>query len=106
VASWVKQFANGATDDWRTAMTGWPINITEAAGADVVLVWGRDEPLRGALVEAGAALARGKTILLVGESESFGTWRFHPSCFLVGDLDEARVWLNRFAAKRAKSEGM
>lgn len=103
VSSWVEKiYTSKMEDSWQNAMINWPINIIEAAGADVTLVWGRNESLRGALVEAGAALARGKTILLVGESESFGTWRYHPSCFLVGDLEEARQWLTRFDAKRAR----
>lgn len=102
VASWPEAVLNGAEDSWQNAMKFWPQDIQDAAGADVTLVWGRNEPLSGALVEAGAALARGKTILLVGESESFGTWRYHPSCFLVGDLEEARQWLTRFDAKRAR----
>lgn len=106
-ASWVEKFAiDQIEDSWQNASIGWPINIIEAGGADVLAVhsW-NGAALRGALVEVGAALALHKTVLMVGENESLSTWRFHPSCYFVSDWEEARAWLRRFSAKRAKEEG-
>src|ERR1035437_9882948 len=40
-SSWVgKIFVENHEDNWQNVMINWPINISEAAGADVVLVHG------------------------------------------------------------------
>lgn len=58
---------------------GWIIDETDVRESDYVLVFAAaNEPLRGALVEAGMGIAYGKKIVCCGQSDSFGTWQYHP----------------------------
>jgi nucleoside 2-deoxyribosyltransferase len=57
---------------------GWIIDHLDVAAADGILVQA-DSDLRGALVEAGIALALGKPVLLVEDCHCFGTWQHHPN---------------------------
>ena len=79
-------------------------DITEAHG---VLLWtehASEKPnnipwshLRGALVEAGMAIAQGKFVILVGDHPDYGTWRYHPQCYIVPDFETARTLLKCLA---------
>jgi hypothetical protein len=90
VASWI---ALPDTEPAEPYYAGaWLLTLAEIESADALLIgtlcppaW----PLRGALVEAGAALALGKRVLLLGKHESFGNWQHHPLCLRVATLDEA-----------------
>lgn len=80
---------------------GWIVDEHDVRKSDIVMVYAQDsEDLRGALVEAGMGIALDKCLLLVGESESFGTWQHHPLCVKVPDLAAARVVLLRESALR------
>lgn len=81
----------------------WREDLEDVLASDVVMVYGEPgETLRGALVEAGMGLARGKRLLLVGDSPSFGTWQFHPACYKVLTLELARARLGLWAEAKAK----
>lgn len=95
------------TDD---GAPGWPDNCAahgsifwqhdheDVARSDVVLVYGaNDDTLRGALVEAGMGIALGKTVIVVGDNEGYGTWKFHPQVKRVLTLDAARSVLRLMA---------
>lgn len=83
----------------------WPQNLAEIRSSDVVMVLGlRPEPLRGALVEAGAGLAFGARLLLVGQSPSFGTWQHHPRCTLVAGIADAFPVLHEWSEQLHKVE--
>ena len=76
----------------------WEQDFADVAAADVVLVYAkRTDVLRGALVEAGAGIALGKRVLLVGINESYGTWQHHPSVLTALDLQQARQILRTLA---------
>lgn len=78
---------------------GWSQNLIEVRSCDVVLCYGeRSDQLRGALVEAGAALGLGKPVIGVGDSESFGTWKHHPNVYwfptMIGARSRLGMWMS------------
>ena len=76
----------------------WNIDITDVTRSDFVLLWGEETsetPLRGALVEAGAAIASGKTVLAINLSLRH-TWSHHRLVARLDTLEEARQLLLRY----------
>jgi hypothetical protein len=94
-ARWVDFFVpndkEGAADPEMLAEE-WRKDHEDVARADFILVWGNETgTLRGALVEAGIGLALGKTVIVVGETPCYGTWKFHKQVKRVGSFEEARA---------------
>ena len=57
----------------------WENDFDDIDAADAVVVYGEPgDHLRGALIEAGYGIARGKPVFLCGETDSFGTWQHSP----------------------------
>ncbi len=57
----------------------WLIDKADVERSDYLMIWGEgDEHLRGALIEAGIAIAKGIPVLTIGKHEDYGTWRHHP----------------------------
>ena len=78
----------------RYARVFWMQDIQDVVRADCVLVYGQPgEKLRGALVEAGAGIATGKHVVVVGNNPDFGSWQYHPLVTRVPSLDEALLQL-------------
>ena len=76
----------------------WLQDAEDVKACDVVLVYGtQGEHLRGALVEAGMAIALGLKVIVVGDHPDYGTWQYHPSVFRVPGLEEARTLLKCLA---------
>lgn len=75
----------------------WLIDIYDVLRSEFTLVLGMavDGPLRGALVEAGAAIASGARVICVGDAPCFGTWKHHPLVTHVPRLIDARTHLLR-----------
>jgi len=79
VSSWVDNPPCEPTRE--NARLFWLEDINDVRGADFVVVFASTDPanpLRGALVEAGAALAQGTQVVLVGDCPEFSTWQHHP----------------------------
>ena len=54
----------------------WEDDLVDISHSDYLIVYAESgEKLRGALVEAGMALALGIPVLLIGDSDSNGTWQ-------------------------------
>lgn len=76
----------------------WQDDLDDIRTSDVVMVLGKPgEHLRGALVEAGMGIALGKTILVVGEHEDYGSWQYHPLVKRTTDIDTAVMKLHSWA---------
>ena len=76
----------------------WDQDSADIAKSDVVLVYAEAEDvLRGALVEAGMALALDKRVVVIGENASYSTWQHHRNVIKVADLTEARQILRTLA---------
>jgi hypothetical protein len=96
ISSWID--LEGGVEIDKLGREYWPVWLAEAARAEFLIFYaapwdGRQE---GALLEIGAALTAGRTVLCVGVSESVktadGEWAdftYHPSWLRVLDLDAA-----------------
>lgn len=75
IATWIDEAGQGQTSDFADL---WERCISEAAGADCVILYRQPgEVLKGALVEAGAALASGKPVLFAGDKDGLGSFLSH-----------------------------
>ena len=95
VMRWPFCHVGNIPDDPVFAKIFWEQDLEDVSKSDVVLVYAEPgEKLRGALVEAGMAIALGKCVICVGvEHQDFGTWTHHPLVHRVVDLGEARLVL-------------
>lgn len=64
----------------RQAERAWLIDFQDVRNSDAVMVLhsGEDQKLRGALVEAGYALALNKPVLLIGRHPDYDSWQYYP----------------------------
>lgn len=80
----------GVEDNDSFAREFWRHDIQDVMRSDCVLVYAEaGEHLRGALIEAGAGIALGKHVIVVGEHPDYGTWQHHPMVSIAKDLTEA-----------------
>ena len=78
-ARWLQQTLHKTPDEEENAKNFWQQNVYDVKTADAVLVYAESEDkLHGALVEAGAAIAFGVPVIVVGEHPDYSTWRHHP----------------------------
>ena len=77
----------------------WQHDNEDVALSDVVLVFANrpDDVLRGALVEAGMAIALGKVVIVVGDNPGYGSWQYHQQVKRVPTLEAARSLLRLMA---------
>jgi hypothetical protein len=85
VSTWIDEYYPGATSDWADLWR----RCTEEAASSAALILYREagEELKGAWLEAGAALAHGVPVFAVG-CEDFNV-RHHAGITLCADLDTA-----------------
>lgn len=68
----------------------WPDDYRDVEDADIVIVYAEEaDVLRGAIAEAGAALATGRYVIVIGEHESYSTWQYHPNCVRCSGINNA-----------------
>lgn len=80
-------------DTPENAANFWKIDEADVLVSDIVLVYAVDgDVLRGALVEAGMAIAYGVPVAVVGTSESYGTWQYHPMVKRFETLPAFLLW--------------
>lgn len=79
---------------------GWVIDHVDVVKSDALLIFGNlNDELRGALVEAGIAIALNRPVLACGFSKSFGTWQYHPNVLRFPTIDCAlETWLESDSA--------
>lgn len=86
---WIWNYHGTIPDSPVFARIAWEHDVQDVMSADILICFAEPEDkLRGALVEAGVALATGKRVILAGESEDFGTWQYHPLVQRVAGLQE------------------
>lgn len=89
-ARWLKHIAMGTPDTAEHAAEFWLQDEQDVCDADAVLVFAEgDDRIRGALVEAGMAIAYDIPVIVVGEHQDYGTWQYHPGVTRAADLDDA-----------------
>lgn len=98
VARWPTDHVGNIPDSATFARWFWLEEIEDVARCDVLVIYAQnDDHLRGALVEAGAAIALHKTVIVVGQHADYGTWQWHPSVRRVNDFDELKITLKLLA---------
>jgi hypothetical protein len=74
----------------------WRVDEEDVRDADALIVFALPgDRLRGALVEAGIAIANGVLVIVVGAHPDFGTWQYHPGVVRAADMDHAKTMLLR-----------
>lgn len=74
----------------------WIDNIHDVHSSDFVLLYsGKENALRGALIETGAAIGIGCPVIAVGLTPDH-SWAFHPLVTRCDSLREARLHLFKF----------
>lgn len=93
-ARWLKHNKIGTEDSSKNATEFWREDEKDIQDADLVIVYGElGEHLRGALVEAGMAIAYGVPVFVIGSHPDYGTWQFHPGVKHHDTLDGALKYL-------------
>lgn len=93
-ARWLKHHALGTTDTSTNARTFWLQDEQDVRDADAVVVYAEPhDHLRGALVEAGMALAYKVPVVVVGDHPDYGTWQHHPGVLRMPDLPTVLSYL-------------
>jgi|ERR1700722_1957910 len=89
-ARWIKHNAIGTPDLPGYAAKFWQENEEDIRCADALIIYGLDdEHLRGALVEAGIAIAADIPVYTVGDHKDYGTWQFHPGVTRAINIEQA-----------------
>ncbi len=93
-ARWLKHNEIGTPDLKEYAGRFWLEDEQDVKCSDAVLVYAKEgEHLRGALVEAGMAIAYTIPVIVVGEHPDYGTWQHHPCVERVKHIEEAGEFL-------------
>ncbi len=83
-STWPWLDPNSTAEDETTI---WADILRKITAADLLIVIPMGpEPLRGALVEVGMALACGTKVIITGEHEAYGTWQFADDVVRYYDL--------------------
>lgn len=103
-ARWLKHLALGTPDTPERAVEFWMQDEQDVKDADAVLVMadGNDH-LRGALVEAGMAIAYGVPVVVVGKHADYGTWQYHPGVTRADDMEHALTLLRSMRPRYRKA---
>lgn len=89
-ARWLKHNTLGTADTSENAREFWGQDEQDVRDADVVIVYAEaQDHLRGALVEAGIAVASGVPVIVVGDHADYGTWQYHAGVRRVGTIHQA-----------------
>lgn len=76
----------------------WIRCVSEAAEADALIIYadhgGGREILKGAFIEAGAALASGRPVYTIGLQDSDGSWVNHPLVTRCDSVEQALRLIN------------
>ncbi len=74
----------------------WLVDEEDVKVADAVIVCGYStDKLRGALIEAGIAIAMGKLVIVIGDHPDYGTWQHHPVVVRANTFEEAKQMILR-----------
>lgn len=98
ISTWIDEAGDGHTVDYDDL---WRRCFLEATTAErLVLFTTPDEPLKGALMEMGAALSAGVPVIIVGKNQSLEKFRRLSSVRFVDTIEEALT-----TAAREKEQG-
>lgn len=98
-SSWIDLIGEDGADHTVSMADLWTSILSEITSADCLVLYVEpgDFPLKGALVEAGMALAAGKLVRVLTpeitldpvDRKPLGSWACHPNVHLVNSIEEA-----------------
>lgn len=89
-SSWINLVGNTPdSPEWAKAFWARNLSDIKERSTHVIVYAEKNDRLRGALIEAGIALAFNKFVIVVGEHVDYGTWQYHPKVLKAADLSEA-----------------
>jgi len=89
-ARWLKHNKLKTPDTLSNAVSFWLEDEEDVKNCDVLIVYAIEgDKLRGALIEAGMAIAYNKPVIVVGKHPDYGTWQYHPKVHRATDLKHA-----------------
>jgi hypothetical protein len=104
-ARWLKHTKIGTPDTPDYAGDFWLQDQQDVMDSDALILFAVPfDRLRGALVEVGMALAYGVPVVIVGEHDDYGTWRWHPGVYWVRTIDDAINFIKSIQPKYKKIE--
>lgn len=81
------------------AKTFWNRNLRDVMECEFCVVFAeKDDHLRGALFEAGFAMANGKPVIVVGEHPDYSTWQYLGYVYQATDFRHA-AWMIKHMAR-------
>jgi nucleoside 2-deoxyribosyltransferase len=93
-ARWLKHIKLRTPDTPEHATEFWLQDELDVKDADAVIVYAEGEDrLRGALVEAGMAIAYNIPVIVVGDHADYGTWQYHHGVHRVRTIEEALEYI-------------
>lgn len=99
-ARWLKHSTIGTPDTAEHARHFWLQDEQDVRDADAVVVFGgKGDHLRGALVEAGIAIACRIPVFVVGDHPDYGTWRHHPGVRMIAEITELTAALREITPR-------
>jgi nucleoside 2-deoxyribosyltransferase len=94
-ARWLKHIEYGTKETSSNARIFWEEDLEDIASSDFVVVYAEEgEHLRGALVEAGMAIALKIPVILIGDHPDYGTWQHHRNVVKFDTLEEAFFYID------------
>lgn len=79
----------------------WAVDEEDVKEADALILYAApSDKLRGALVEAGMAIAWGKLVIVIGDHSDYATWQYHHHVVGATSFEHAKTLiLRRFRQK-------
>lgn len=94
ISRWIDLVPLEDANDSNVMKFVWSIDETDVRNSHALLLYAEPrDTLRGALVEAGMAIAFGHPVFLVGDNSGFGTWQHHPQVHKFATLKLAKKLL-------------
>ena len=95
-SGWIYLCEHVSDDSKGMADNFWAANLKDLRACDILVIFGDPEDkLRGALIEAGYALALGKTVIVVGDHSDFGTWQHMDDVMWAPSFKAALIAIER-----------
>jgi hypothetical protein len=74
----------------------WMVDEEDVRTSDALILYAQEgDHLRGALVEAGIAIANKVLVIVVADHPDYGTWQWHPGVVHAGTFEHAKTLILR-----------
>lgn len=93
-ARWLRHQEIQTPDDPDFAMEFWREDFEDIKASDAVFIWAEgEEHLRGALVEAGYAIANSIPVYVIGKHKDYGTWQYAQGVYQAASIKHAIAYV-------------